>query len=341
MAMAELAALVEERLGGVMLIRLELTTLLERLKHEEHALATSMKSILMWRDQERAAYEAQLEAVNNYARQLESQLQNPAAPALPSAPPPAGTWATSAHPSQAHDLLPSLPTAGGQSFFSAPLHNGASVPPPVPCVTSPGLTSPGWGIEASAGIEAPQLACGGRQGLEALSATVPPAAAKAAWEGARFDDPAGGIPQETRGAVAPIATATSQGLKPPVTAGRACSDKPPEQTHSPSECRTSVAAAHQLQQRLARERSHLVASPAQAPAGAIHPPLGAAAIASRNEGGGADPFDHFEQGGLHDRARSKLAASLQFRPETPSNPAVVTADGATFQFRHSTAGRAS
>ena len=70
-----LAALFEERLGGLMLLRLAMTETVERFKQEEHQLATSLKTILQLRDEERAAWRAQLESANAYARQLEAQLQ--------------------------------------------------------------------------------------------------------------------------------------------------------------------------------------------------------------------------------------------------------------------------
>lgn len=69
-----LAQLFEERLGGMMLVRLGLTELLERFKQEEHALATSLKTILQLRDEERNAYRAQLDSAHAYTRQLEAQL---------------------------------------------------------------------------------------------------------------------------------------------------------------------------------------------------------------------------------------------------------------------------
>ena len=49
----QLATLFEERLGGMMLVRLGLQDLVERFKLEEHALATSLKTILQLRDEER------------------------------------------------------------------------------------------------------------------------------------------------------------------------------------------------------------------------------------------------------------------------------------------------
>ena len=69
-----LSQLFEERLGGMMLVRLGLTELVERFKQEEHALAMSLKTILQLRDRERVAFRAQLEEANAYARQLEAQL---------------------------------------------------------------------------------------------------------------------------------------------------------------------------------------------------------------------------------------------------------------------------
>ena len=47
---AELSSLFERRLGGLMLVRLELTDVLEKFKREEHALATSLRGILQLRD---------------------------------------------------------------------------------------------------------------------------------------------------------------------------------------------------------------------------------------------------------------------------------------------------
>ena len=70
-----LAHLFEERLGGMMLVRLGLTELVEHFKQEEHALAKSLKTILQLRDEERKAYRAQLDSAAAYARQLEAQLQ--------------------------------------------------------------------------------------------------------------------------------------------------------------------------------------------------------------------------------------------------------------------------
>ena len=71
---ATLAQLLEERLGGMMLVRIGLTELLERFKQEEHALATSLKAILQLRDEERTALRAQLDSAHSYAHQLEAQL---------------------------------------------------------------------------------------------------------------------------------------------------------------------------------------------------------------------------------------------------------------------------
>ena len=58
-----------------MLVRLGLTELVERFKQEEHALATSLKTILQLRDEERKAFRAQLDSATAYARQLEAQLK--------------------------------------------------------------------------------------------------------------------------------------------------------------------------------------------------------------------------------------------------------------------------
>jgi hypothetical protein len=70
----ELADLLERRLGGVMLVRLELCELLERLKLEEGELAELLRSILQLRDKERAGCNAQLAEARAYARQLETEL---------------------------------------------------------------------------------------------------------------------------------------------------------------------------------------------------------------------------------------------------------------------------
>ena len=65
-----LANIFEERLGGMMLVRLGLMDLIERFKQEEHHLATSLKTILQLRDEERNTMRAQLSQANQYARHL-------------------------------------------------------------------------------------------------------------------------------------------------------------------------------------------------------------------------------------------------------------------------------
>lgn len=70
----ELADLLERRLGGVMLVRLELSELLERLKLEEGELTELLRAILQLRDKERAGWSAQLVEARSYARQLETEL---------------------------------------------------------------------------------------------------------------------------------------------------------------------------------------------------------------------------------------------------------------------------
>lgn len=70
----ELASLFERRLGGLMVVRLELTDLLDRFKREEHALATSLRAILQLRDKECSNFEARIERSEAYARRLEDEL---------------------------------------------------------------------------------------------------------------------------------------------------------------------------------------------------------------------------------------------------------------------------
>ena len=81
----ELSSLFERRLGGLMLVRLELTDLLEKFKREEHALATSLRGILQLRDQERTSFEARLSRSQAYAKKLEYELSSRGLP-LPAAP---------------------------------------------------------------------------------------------------------------------------------------------------------------------------------------------------------------------------------------------------------------
>ena len=71
-----LADMFESRLGGMMLLRLELTDLLERFAREESELAASLQQILRLRDQEAADYRAQLDEAHAYAHQLELRLQH-------------------------------------------------------------------------------------------------------------------------------------------------------------------------------------------------------------------------------------------------------------------------
>ena len=71
-----LADMFESRLGGMMLLRLELTDLLERFAREESELAASLQQILRLRDQEAADHRAQLDEAHAYAHQLELRLQH-------------------------------------------------------------------------------------------------------------------------------------------------------------------------------------------------------------------------------------------------------------------------
>ncbi|KAL1520358.1 hypothetical protein AB1Y20_021948 [Prymnesium parvum] len=161
-AHAQLTALLEERLGGMMLIRLELSELVERLKHEEHALATSLKSILALREREREAFARQLEAAQVYARQLEAQLRSQGHDvAAPPAPPhaaeaqrhptpadPAGRGAPPAarpagSPQAAHAALPpaahaALPPA---AYAALPPAAHASLPPAAYAASPPAAAS--------------------------------------------------------------------------------------------------------------------------------------------------------------------------------------------------------
>ena len=82
---AELSSLFERRLGGLMLVRLELTDVLEKFKREEHALATSLRGILQLRDQERTSFETRLSRWQAYAQKLEYELSSRGLP-LPAAP---------------------------------------------------------------------------------------------------------------------------------------------------------------------------------------------------------------------------------------------------------------
>ena len=130
---AELSSLFERRLGGLMLVRLELTDVLEKFKREEHALATSLRGILQLRDQERTSFEARLSRSQAYAKKLEYELSSrglplPAAPTSPFVPevraPNGFGGAAAAEPPAAYghqrsavSELPASPrghTAGGQ-----------------------------------------------------------------------------------------------------------------------------------------------------------------------------------------------------------------------------------
>ena len=71
---SSLAQLFEARLGGMMLVRLGMSELVERFKQEEHQLAVSLKTILQLRDEERQAFKAQLDSAHAYAHQHEAQL---------------------------------------------------------------------------------------------------------------------------------------------------------------------------------------------------------------------------------------------------------------------------
>lgn len=74
MQVDQLVDLFERRLGGFMLVRLELAELLERLTVEESELATLLQSILHLRDKERAQWNQKLAEARAYARQLELEL---------------------------------------------------------------------------------------------------------------------------------------------------------------------------------------------------------------------------------------------------------------------------
>ena len=74
-AATQLAALFEERLGAIMLLRLELTELLQRLTSEEHELAASLRTVLRVRDQERSAMATKLHAANMRALAAEKRLE--------------------------------------------------------------------------------------------------------------------------------------------------------------------------------------------------------------------------------------------------------------------------
>ena len=90
---AELSSLFERRLGGLMLVRLELTDVLEKFKREEHALATSLRGILQLRDQERTGFEQERTGFKTraalsqaYVDKLEYELSSRGLP-LPATPP--------------------------------------------------------------------------------------------------------------------------------------------------------------------------------------------------------------------------------------------------------------
>ena len=349
-----LSSLVEDRLGGVMLVRLELTALLERLKHEEHALATSLKSILMLRDQERAAFEVQLDTAKNYALQLEARLQNPPAAASASEPtstsePAAPALATHLPPPS--QVLGKIPLTGAPRPVANSTRAEATTTHPTPHIAwhEPDLTlgrpagdasaGTGWEAERHVGYAVSDGAAGigtpdeTNCPLQQLSNCAPfhVAAADATHHGSTPSTPAN-VLDNTHGGAMCVPTVYHTGLQPSKmkTESTCSSLAPRDGSRAPT-----ALAAHQLQQRLARERSHQAASPSQVARGG--PPVTTPAIvdAKVSTHGNVDPFDRFEQGGLRGRthSRAKLIATGQ-RPETPPNPAVVTADGATFQFRH-------
>lgn len=306
----------EERLGGIMLIRLELTDLVERLKQEEHALATTLKTVLQQRDVERAAFRKQLDEVQSYANGLEAQLKLE-------------------REGRGSDLA-AAGSAREQSPASAQPEVGGHV---AACARQASCASGPWSGAAEltlmGAVPHTRVADGGcadgvvgplRDAVQAFSHTT------GAVGGAIGTLP--GVPLSTLPSGGPTTwgSVTPTGPAPAGGESAHASAQPSSGAQSAHASGGAQSGARELQRRLAQERSQMVraAAPVQVPLSAL--PLSAALPHRRPpEGPSAcvDPFDHFEHGGM--RVAQPLRSEAKRKP---SNPAVVTAEGATFQFSH-------
>ena len=322
-----LATLLEDRLGGLMLVRIGLVELVERFKKEEHALATSLKTILQLRDEERNAFRAQLDAAHAYTRQLEAQLleeqrlrsQNwESQAAVSPTPPVASVMQTERAP------------AGPQAASLAPQQHA-----PPACAGSPtNVTHAGPVPPLRPDFEAVASRVGGGYFHQPAIEAVPPEAPPLSLQ-----------PPPVDAGPKPFSDADRGGVDPSTSYDDAAVGKmKPLEGSAPSDgVGGYLARVEQLQQRLAKERNTAVT-----PAGAhrqsermLHqpsrPPLPEASI---------DPFDVYERGGLRTGAPRRLLHQVRdahfdaTRSQTPPNPAVVTGSGETFVFRHLSSGGA-
>jgi len=134
---SSLAQLFEARLGGMMLVRLGMSELVERFKQEEHQLAVSLKTILQLRDEERQAFKAQLDSAHAYAHQLEAQLLEAqrlrseslaAVSAAHAAPPPSAPAASATASAVEDESAAPLPAAAPAARAPARAEEGAALP---------------------------------------------------------------------------------------------------------------------------------------------------------------------------------------------------------------------
>ena len=318
-----LSQLFEERLGGMMLVRLGLTDLVERFKQEEHALAISLKTILRLRDEERNAFHAQLDSAHAYARQLEAQLHEAhrlaaqrfdvpplTTPFTPPSAAPASNAVAHAHACHASHAAHAASDAAAMAAVAARLNSsGQDFSKGVHSVTD--------------GVNVPSRAAQPIQPPDERSRSP----AKGEQEG-------GGVESSYAAPVAasPIGEPPTQEPPPPEP------PPPPQAPPQPS----YLARVEQLQQRLARERSSLRPNPAAKaqPPPAMPSAFGGGAGSKRQSSGAvaeaADPFDNFERGELRTTPLPPTAQDPGTLAQLarPPNPAIVTAGGEAFSFRH-------
>ena len=319
-----LSSLFEERLGGMMLVRLGLTDLVEKFKQEEHALAISLKTILQLRDQEHAAFRAQLAAAHAYARELEIRLEMQVHPVMTEVGPPAT----------------SVPMAGDIRKDNASVHGAAPSPDAPPSVKN--------------------VTARFSQAVNSFATALPTTAGdQTLHSGGAVRDL--GFPWAQDEFIAPSACGAAPSVLSPPSCSEPVTSKQVAAQPWPPPTQGYLARAQQLQQRLALERPLL--APGRFPeaaftlgldwrggcderddiggsgTAALGGALGGALVVGSHDGaappGGAlrgshpavtdnDPFEHFS---------SLMCAPFQV---TPPNPAIVAGSGEAFVFRHTT-----
>lgn len=352
----ELASLFERRLGGLMVVRLELTDLLDRFKREEHALATSLRAILQLRDKERANFEARIERSEAYARRLEDELLKLGQP-LPGQ--------GYARPAASLGGCPPTPT-GGDSEFAADmagrpaglLELPASPPGNQGLCAAGGPTSTATTGAASGRPSDEGVRSGfGRDGGQKPSATAQqrppgPSAPAAIARLVLAKAPACAVPDFATGHTAPagwFARPSAGGnvtrvARPPGHAAPGGSYANPQ--YRAGACGSSAeeqATAHQLAQRLASERAGIGAGGAaeacrpamlSEPAQEEHPGETRRQVAP----GGArlsSPGSGAARGLSHTiKPASDRVSGVADPRRPPINPEVVTAEGIPFTFCH-------